>query len=106
MATDGPDPAPCAPDIFENGEPVFMTHSIPSNAMERWVRLVADDCKLPVDWHFSGGRAVVLTTGDLATVRAAIEKRLPEHDAAYRAAVKSLLGDDVKPPRYFFGVDA
>jgi len=105
MATDGPDPTPCDRDIFENGTPVFMTHSIPSNAMERWVKLVAKKSGQRVDWSFTGGRAVVKALGDIAKVRAAIEALLPEHDEAYRKGV-SRYGErfaDDPPPRYFFG---
>ena len=35
MATDGPTPKPCNEGIFKNGVQVFITHSIPSNAMDR-----------------------------------------------------------------------
>jgi hypothetical protein len=102
MATDGPDPTPCSKDIYENGTPVFMTSSIPSNAMERWVKAVAKASMYPVDWHFAGGRAVVLTTGDVSCVRAAIEMLLPEHDRLYAEAVKKYGMDGRNPPRYWF----
>lgn len=93
MATDGPTPAPCNPKIFRDGTMVFMTHTIPSNAMEGWVKKVAKLSKQPVDWHFSGGRACVLALGDLAKVKAAIEKLMPEHDRLYDEASKRILGD-------------
>lgn len=105
MATDGPDPQPCDPNIFENGSRVFMTHSIPSNAMEKWVKLVAKKSKQPVDWHFVGGRAVVLTTGNVERVRAAIKALLPEHDEAYRKGVRRYSDDAGDPPRRFFDDD-
>jgi hypothetical protein len=98
MATDGPDPPPCNPEIYKNGTPVFMTHSIPSNAMEGWVKKVAAKCGLPVDWHFVGGRAVILTTGDTKVVRKAIESLFHEHDELYKKATKG----DTHPSRYFF----
>lgn len=101
MATDGPTPKPCDPNIFKRGKRVFMTHTIPSNAMERWVQSVAAECGLPVDWHFAGGRAVVMALGDVTKVRAAIEKLLPEHDKLYREAVAQY-DDASEPPRYFF----
>jgi hypothetical protein len=108
MATDGPDPTPCNPDIFENGRAVFMTHSIPSNAMEHWVKMVAERSGEPVDWHFAGGRAVVLTTGDVRTVRAAIKTLLPEHDEAWRKGVARYGKDfaDDPPPRGFIDDEA
>jgi hypothetical protein len=63
MATDGPDPPPCDPDIFKHGVGVCVLDG-PSNAVERWVKLVAKTAKARVDWHYSGGRANVLHLGD------------------------------------------
>lgn len=102
MATDGPTPADCNADIFENGTPVFMTHTIPSNAMEKWVRQVAELSKQPVDWHFSGGRAIVLTTGDVEVVKRAITDLFHAHDAAFHKAMKKHdVGIPMEPSRYF-----
>jgi 3-methyladenine DNA glycosylase/8-oxoguanine DNA glycosylase len=76
MATDGPDPKPCDPDIYANGVAVLVTASVSSNRMERWVCLLGELSGQPVDWHFVGGRAVVKTTGDVeAVARAATELR-------------------------------
>lgn len=73
MATDGPTPAPCNQKIYKHGEVVFVTHTIPSNAMEGWVKKVAERSGQPVDWHFFGGRAVVKALGDLVKVNEAIQ---------------------------------
>ena len=90
MATVGPDPAPCAQDIYDNGVLVFQTHSIGgSNAIERWVRSIAESSGQPVDWHFAGGRVCVLACGDLARVRAAMRAAMPEHDRMYRTEALS-----------------
>ncbi len=62
MATDGPDPAPCNPLIFKLGRGVCVVTGS-SNAVERWVRLVAKTARAKVDWHYSGGRANVLHLG-------------------------------------------
>ena len=51
MATDGPNPTPCHPKIFKKGVHIFTTHSIPSNAMERWVQNIAQEADVPVDWY-------------------------------------------------------
>ncbi len=98
MATDGPTPAPCDPEIYKSGEVVFVTNTIPSNAMEQWVRAVAKESGQPVDWHFVGGRAVVLALGNTLRVKVAIRTLLPEHDALFRIACKKF---DVacEPPR-------
>lgn len=92
MATDGPDPTPCNQEVFNKGEVVFMTHSIPSNAMEGWVRKVAKLSGQRVDWHFFGGRARILALGDIEVVKAAIIELLGEHDDLYREAVGEILG--------------
>lgn len=63
MATDGPTPAPCNPEIFEHGEGVCVVNGS-SNAVERWVQSVAKKTEAQVDWHYSGGRANVLHLGD------------------------------------------
>ncbi len=49
MSTDGPTPPPCDPKIFDEGVQVFMTDTIPSNAMEYWVKQVAELSGQPVD---------------------------------------------------------
>ncbi|MFA6458978.1 MAG: hypothetical protein WCV79_01090 [Candidatus Paceibacterota bacterium] len=63
MATDGPDPKPCDPEIFKKGHGVCVVDGS-SNAVERWVRSVAKKAKARVDWHYCGGRANVLHLGD------------------------------------------
>lgn len=90
MATDGPTPPPCDTEIFKNGVQVFVTHTIPSNAMEGWVKKVAERSGQRVDWHFAGGRAVVLALGDTAKVKSAIQELMPEHDQLYKIALKKL----------------
>ena len=90
MATDGPTPTPCDSEVFKNGESVFVTDTIPSNAMEGWVKKVAELSGQRVDWHFFGGRANVLALGDIDKVKAAIQKLMPEHDRLRRAAIKKL----------------
>ena len=63
MATDGPDPAPCNPDIFKKGRGVCVVDGSP-NAVERWVQSIAKKASAQVDWHYSGGRANVLHLRD------------------------------------------
>ena len=66
MATDGPTPVPCNPDIFKKGRGVCIVDGS-SNAVERWVQSVAKKANAQVDWHYSGGRANVLHLGDDAS---------------------------------------
>ena len=103
MATDGPTPAPCEAGVYKNGEVVFITNTIPSNAMEGWVRKVAELSGQRVDWHFFGGRAVVKALGNIGKVLEAIEELRPLHDQLYFEAVQKLFPDskpsDYPPPK-------
>lgn len=63
MATDGPTPPDCNPNIFKKGKGVCVIDGR-SNAVERWVKSVAEKADAQVDWHYSGGRANVLHLGD------------------------------------------
>lgn len=99
MATDGPTPPPCSEEIYSRGTCVFRTHSIPSNAMEGWVKQVAAKSGQPVDWHFAGGQARVLALGDLNRVAEAIQELMPEHDRLRREeSVKLWASLGMKPP--------
>jgi hypothetical protein len=90
MATDGPDPTPCDQEVFNKGKHVFTTHTIPSNAMEGWVKQVAERSGQRVDWHFVGGRAIVKALGDIPKVEQAIQDLMPEHDRLKQAATTKL----------------
>lgn len=90
MSSDGPTPAPCDPDIFARGELVFQTDTIPSNAMEKWVKQIAEQSGQQVDWHFAGGRARVLALGDVKKVKQTIVDLLPEHDLLYKKEMEKL----------------
>ena len=72
MATDGPTPAPCNPDIFTNGTGLCIVAGS-SNAIEQWVQAIARKAGAQVDWHFCGGRANVLHLGDDASLQRALE---------------------------------
>jgi hypothetical protein len=90
MATDGSDPAPCDPEVFANGEVIYVTHSISSNRMERWVKKVAEQSGQRVDWHFFGGRAVAKAIGNIQMVTAAIEAFRPEHDQLQQESLRKI----------------
>ena len=47
-----------------------------------------------MDWHYAGGRAVILALGDLDQVRKAIVANRIMHDEYFQMEVKSL-GDDL-----------
>lgn len=81
-------PPPCSKDVYANGTPVWKTDTIRSFNLEPWVQKIAKLSGQSVDWHFAGGRAIVLALGDIDKVRAALVELLPEHDALWRAAAR------------------
>jgi hypothetical protein len=102
MSTDGPTPPPADTNIYENGECVMVTSTIGSNAIEKWVKRVAKRSGQPVDWHWFGGRALILALGDISRVKSTIVAMMPEHDRLYTDAVRKLSPDMVDvlhPPR-------
>jgi hypothetical protein len=99
MATDGPDPAPCDPEIFKKGEGVCVVYSS-SNVVEKWVRSIAKKANAKVDWHFSGGRANVLHLGD-AVSRQRVMNAIEELKGEFNGQILSIGG----PALYRNGVD-
>ena len=84
MATDGPTPPPCDPEIRKDGTVVLTTDSVPSNATERWVKKVAAQSGQRVDWSFVGGSIVVMALGDLDKVIETMRELKDEWDQLYR----------------------
>jgi len=80
MATDGPTPPPCDPEIRADGESFLMLGQWDggSNAIERWCLRLARETDLRIDWHFAGGRAIFYVLGDYATAREGAQRLLPE----------------------------
>ena len=99
MATDGPDPAPCNPDIFKKGRGVCVLDGS-SNAVERWVQSVAKKANAQVDWHYSGGRANVLHLGDDAS-RQRVLNAINELEGELKGRILSVDG----PALYRNGVE-
>ncbi len=74
---------PCNDKIHRKGTHLFTTHSIPAEKIEKWVKQVAQMSGQKVDWHYFGGRAVILALGNarqISKVTQAIKDLLPEHD--------------------------
>ena len=99
MATDGPTPAPCNPDIFKKGRGVCVVDGS-SNAVERWVQSVAKKANAQVDWHYSGGRANVLHLGDDAS-RQRVLNAINELEGELKGRILSVDG----PALYRSGVE-
>lgn len=101
----------CDPEIYEHGTSVFVTDTIDADAMEVWVRLIAERSRQRVDWRSGCGRSEVFALGDLDAVEAAIEKLLPIHDLLFAEAVRNIWVDEARredcdrhptpPPRHW-----
>ena len=85
MATDGPTPDPCNPEIFKKGEPIALLDAS-SNAVERWVQAVAVAADARLDWHYSAGVAQVLHLGDVDS-RARAEAAITQLEATLEGSV-------------------
>ena len=62
MATDGPTPPKCEQEIYLHGDHIISIQGR-SNAVERWVKKVAQQASARVDWHYVGGIACVKQLG-------------------------------------------
>lgn len=80
----------CDKEVYENGSQIFLTHSIPAKKIEKWIKAVAKESGQKVDWHYVGGRAVILALGDLKKVYSALTNLRETHDDLYFHAVKEL----------------
>jgi len=72
MSSSETNPCDCDPDILKSGRCVAVVTGGDANVIERFVKQIAGATGEPVDWHYVGGRAVVLATGDRDKVRAEI----------------------------------
>jgi hypothetical protein len=56
------------PEILRLGTPVWVVNGPPAEVVDEWVRMIARDTDLRMDWHHVPGRGeVVLVIGDRAT---------------------------------------
>ncbi len=99
MATDGPTPPPCNPEIFKKGEGVCVVDGS-SNAVECWVKKIARKANAQIDWHYSGGRANVLHLGDAAS-RQRVLNAISELEGELEGTILSVGG----PALYRNGVE-
>lgn len=82
MATDGPDPEPCDARLFKDGKVIAVVGETGgSNHFERLIRAASRRAGVPIDWHFAGGRAIVL----------AFEKDAQRATEAFKAEVYPVL---------------
>lgn len=92
MATDGPTPPACDPEVFQHGEPIILL-SGSSNMVENWVRGVAVSADARLDWHYSGGVAQVLHLGDETSwdrTQLAIDSQIGDFRSAGGSVVRQI----------------
>lgn len=65
----GDSPPPCRPDIYERGLHVCILAGPRAVQIEEYVKECAAATGQAVDWHYVGGRANVLTIGDVTKVQ-------------------------------------
>lgn len=66
----------CDPEVYKHGTGIMVIDGC-MHRVEEWVQSVAKESCQKVDWHYMGGRAVVLFLGDKMKVLLAIEKLAP-----------------------------
>jgi hypothetical protein len=64
----------CDPELFTDGTCVAILAGGSAHLIQRFVKEVAELSGQKVDWHYAGGRARVLASGDLPLVVSAIER--------------------------------
>lgn len=79
----------CDPEVYQRGKAVFLTHTLPSKALEAWVKEVARDSGQQVDWHWIAGRALVKCLGDWHKVQRSLLKLRPTHDEAFLSVLRA-----------------
>jgi len=67
----------CDPNIYKNGVSVGWL-SGRSEFVERYVKALATLSGQPVDWHYIGGRANILTIGDTNRIKELIQANPPQ----------------------------
>ena len=63
----------CDPRIYANGICVAIIAGGSAKLIEQFVKQLAEESGQPCDWHYVGGRARVLTTGNTDRVKATIQ---------------------------------
>lgn len=95
---------PCKQNIYKYGTQVFLTHTIKSNHIEEWVKIIEKESNQQVDWHWAAGRAIILAIGDLDKVKSAIKNNRSIHDNYYLEAVKGYGFNNISGDKQLDGI--
>lgn len=62
----------CDPAIYSEGKTVAILPCMPAMACEIWIKAVREgNPDLKIDWHYVGGRNVILALGNIETAKKA-----------------------------------
>jgi hypothetical protein len=67
----------CNEEVFNKGEYVGMLAADTSAEIEGVVKKAAQNARQRMDWHYCGGRARVLTLGDVQNARRSLRALVP-----------------------------
>lgn len=82
------EPAPCAPEVWNEGEQVLRFAGPRMWMIEGYIRAASKKAGVPIDWHFAGGRAVVLALPkDKDKACQALRELMPTFQEAAKQAV-------------------
>lgn len=100
MATDGPDPESCNPELLKRGEGIAVL-ALPDGCgairFEQLVKRASQKAGVPIDWHFVGGRARVLAfPEDVIKANVAMEAEV-YHVLTYGSPVGTIPVRDERP---------
>lgn len=70
----GNDLPKCDPQIYKYGTQIAVIVGGSARLIERFIGEAREVSGQPIDWHYVGGRGLILTTGDIDKVRNVIER--------------------------------
>jgi hypothetical protein len=76
------------PLVHNFGKTIFVTHTLSTEELNKWVKMIAQDSKLRVDWSFVGGRAVIQSLGDCKKAIKSLQKFRQVHDNYFSEHLK------------------
>lgn len=95
----------CEEEIFDYGNFFINLGFVPASIVNDFCNKINDHCKdrARVDWHFQGGRTIMLYVGDWEIVREAFG--LHVFDFVTQAQIYKIHKDSVKPHIYNISVE-
>lgn len=84
------------PELYQDGVGFLVVANPRASVIEAWVKAVAKDAGVRVDWHFAGGRArVCAMPAELEQAKAAARRLLPALQAAWLVSEENTIPCDL-----------